>query len=206
MLRIGYVNNWDGWPYPFMSRPENQRYDIQPPIPERRRGSYKKRLEVLLSKGMCILYASTDNPTEVMDRIPINFPYIIIYPNKSDIELEQVTAYGESLWTGWCEYYSGREVPKWDAPYVPEYRWESERLQAECAGCTGNCDKLKENGLCIHKEMGYCKTEAKNSGTIDIINTIHSDSRRSMINKWAPVLEIYKIEKDCGNVIAVLLE
>ena len=74
----------------------------------------KNRLKKLKKSGLCILIADDDNPTEVMDRIPENFPYIIIYPSQTDEEDELIVSYGESMWEGWCEYYRGRDIPKWN--------------------------------------------------------------------------------------------
>lgn len=95
----------------------------------------KTRLNNLKKSGICILLADDDNPAEVMDRIPENFPYIIIYPSQTDAEVERLVSYGESMWEGWCEYHKGREVLKWDdikpKSKEDECRWAAEKYSLD---------------------------------------------------------------------------
>jgi len=179
--------------------------NARPPIPERhdhKKLSIDWRLSLLRNAGLCVLMVDDDNPTEVMDKIPENFPYIIIYPSQSDSEKDAIVSYGEAMWKGWVDYYGTRKIPKWDDIKPFEPRWESERIAIanrallnDPDACNGECSNVTMHGYCVNKDYsGNCSykhsnnTESKNSGAMEILDTIrvHEDNEPREITHRPP--------------------
>jgi hypothetical protein len=138
-----------------------------------------KRIKLLEKRGMCVLFADKDNPPEVMDRIPLNFPYIIIFDTQSNSERSRLISYGESMWDGWCEYYNGRKVPVWDdikpKPEDDGYRWQAEREMA--------------NGYNLDADY------SGNSITLPFVR----GSKNSVVDKWGPALDSTRNSSDVNK-------
>lgn len=75
---------------------------------------YKEIFNKLASNGMCILVADKNNPYDIIEYAPTDFPYVIIYPNETDSDYIELALFAESLWEGFTEHYSDRPVPKWE--------------------------------------------------------------------------------------------
>ena len=194
---IGFL--WFMWrvdAYPF-HRAGRADPNARPPIPERhdhKKLSIDWRLSLLRNAGLCVLMVDDENPTEVMDKIPENFPYIIIYPSQSDSEKDAIVSYGEAMWKGWIDYYGTRKIPKWDDIKPFEPRWESERIAIanrallnDPDACNGECSNVTMHGYCVNKDYsGNCSYKGRSLG----------GGRRCLVDKWAPVME-----SDIGGII-----